>query len=258
MSYGLYLSAAGALSSMHRQDVFANNLANMNTVGFKPDQVVTRQRLPERLESPQGFVDPKWMLEQLGGGQFIDPTRVSMMQGDLVATGNDLDVAISGEGLFVVAGPDGAAPGDTRMTRDGRFTLNDAGQLVMAASGRRVLDTEGAPIELAPGVPVTIDAAGGIHQGGALVATLRLVDVSAGTLVKEGNDLLRFADGERPATRPFTGRLEQGHTEASAVDPILTLNGMMAAAKSAQANLKMMQYHDQLLGQAFNTFGRVA
>ena len=51
MNYGLYLSAAGTLSSMFRQDVIANNLANLNTVGFKPDMVYNRQRLPERLES---------------------------------------------------------------------------------------------------------------------------------------------------------------------------------------------------------------
>lgn len=258
MSYGLYLSAAGALSSMHRQDVLANNLANMNTVGFKPDQVVSRQRLPERLESPNGYVDPKWMLEQLGGGQFIDPTRVNMMQGDLVSTGNDLDVAISGDGMFVVAGATGTGPEHVRMTRDGRFTLNEAGELVMAANGRRVLDTGNQPIELTPGVPVRIDTAGGVRQNGAIVATLQLVDAPPGTLVKEGENLMRYADGETPTPRPFTGRLEQGHTEASAVDPIMTMNGMMAAAKSAQSNLKMMQYHDQLLGQVFNTFGRVA
>ena len=50
MNYGLYLSATGALSSMHRQDVLAHNLANVNTIGFKPDQVDARQRRPERLE----------------------------------------------------------------------------------------------------------------------------------------------------------------------------------------------------------------
>ncbi|MBT8484767.1 MAG: flagellar biosynthesis protein FlgF, partial [Phycisphaerae bacterium] len=50
MNYGLYLSAGGALSSMYRQDVLANNLANMNTTAFKPDRVTTRERLPERLE----------------------------------------------------------------------------------------------------------------------------------------------------------------------------------------------------------------
>ncbi len=258
MSYGLYLSAAGALSSMHRQDVLANNLANMNTVGYKPDQVITRQRLPERLESPHGFVDPKWLLEQLGGGHFVDSTRVMVGQGDLVATGNDLDLAIKGDGLFVVEGRGGTAPEHMRMTRDGRFTLNDDSELVMAATGRRVLDIDNRPITLTTGAPVTIDAAGGVRQGGAVVAELRLVNAPAGALVKEGENLLRFADGQRPTPGPVTGRLHQGHTEASAVDPIMTLNAMMAAAKSAQSNLKMMQYHDQLLGQAFNTFGRVA
>ena len=57
MNYGLYLSANGALTSMYRQDVVANNLANLQTVGFKPDMVATRQRLPQRLEDPSAMAD---------------------------------------------------------------------------------------------------------------------------------------------------------------------------------------------------------
>ncbi|MCP3905586.1 MAG: flagellar basal body protein, partial [Planctomycetes bacterium] len=58
--------------------------------------------------------------------------------------------------------------------------------------------------------------------------------------------------------RPFRGSIIQGHIESSAVDPIITMNSMISAAKTAQANLKMMQYHDQILGRTFNTFARVA
>src|SRR5262245_52880288 len=61
MNYGLYLSASGALTSLHRQDVLANNLANINTVGFKPDMVTTRARLAERLESPGAPIDPQFL-----------------------------------------------------------------------------------------------------------------------------------------------------------------------------------------------------
>ena len=67
MNYGLYLSAAGVLNNLQRQDVIANNLANVNTVGFKPDSVLTRHRLPERLESGH-LIEPREMLERLGAG----------------------------------------------------------------------------------------------------------------------------------------------------------------------------------------------
>src|SRR5690606_13067862 len=75
MDYGLYLSAAGVLTNMHRTDVHANNLANVATTGFKPDFAVIRQRLPERLEDNIADVPAHELLERLGGGVLVDPTR---------------------------------------------------------------------------------------------------------------------------------------------------------------------------------------
>lgn len=257
MSYGLYLSAAGALTSMHRQNVYANNLANIRTNGFKPDAVDIRARHPERIEDPQALAEPKWMLEQLGGGVYAQPTRVSLDQGQLMKTGNNLDLALAGEGFFVVSdGPGG--PETHRLTRDGRFTVNASGDLVTAAGGLRVLDANNQPIRIDTGQTVQIDERGGLVQGGSPVAQLRIVGAPASDqIVKAGHGLLRTLD---PATAPvrFDGAVRQGYTEASAVDPILTMNSMMNAAKAAQGNLRLMQYHDQLLGRAFNTFGRVA
>ena len=259
MNYGLYLSAAGALTSMHQQDVLANNLANISTVGFKPDMVYTRQRLPERLESPGTFVDPNRLLERLGGGQFVQPTRVSLRQGTLVQTDNDLDLALEGEGLLVIGGGRSTADEHLRLTRDGRLTINADGELVMAATGMSVLDRNNLPIRLDRSAPVRIDEHGEIMQNGTSVARLRIVATpDAGQLVKAGDNLLRLADGTPMPPGEADGRVRQGYTEASAVDPILTLNAMMNAAKAAQANLKMIQYHDNILGQMCNTFARVA
>ncbi|MCP3905330.1 MAG: flagellar hook-basal body protein, partial [Planctomycetes bacterium] len=247
MNYGLYLSATGALSNMHRQDVLANNLANMNTVGFKPDHVEMRQRLPERLEAGVVDADPKWMLERLGGGHLVAPTRVDLKQGAIVPTGSDLDVAIEGDGLLVVG--DASAAG-RRLTRDGRLTVSTRGELVLASSGTRVLGQGQRPIRLDRDAPVQIDRDGLIRQHGSVAGQLDIVSVDARHLRKDGASLLRFADGVDPATaptRPFRGSIIQGHIESSAVDPIITMNSMISAAKTAQANLKMMQYHDQIL-----------
>ncbi|MHC4590466.1 MAG: flagellar basal body protein [Planctomycetota bacterium] len=84
MNYGLYLAASGALTNIHRQEVITNNLANATTAGFKPDMVYARQRLPERLESGAG-TDPKELLEQLGGGTALMPTRLDLSQGAVTA-----------------------------------------------------------------------------------------------------------------------------------------------------------------------------
>ncbi len=258
MNYGLYLSAAGMLTNLYRQDVIANNLANLNTVGFKPDMVFTRQRLPARLESGQLMADPKWMLERLGGGQFVQPTRTNMRQGSLVETNNNLDLAIRGDGFFVLASGSGTGSDQLRLTRDGRFALTAAGDLVMAATGMRVLDVNDQPIRLGRGSKPRIGANGAVDQGGQVVANIQIAGVSDPTrLVKAGQNLWRL-EGGPPDRQSAVGSVMQGYVESSAVNALTTLNDLISVTKTAQANAKMMQHHDNLIGQAVNTLGRVA
>jgi flagellar basal-body rod protein FlgF len=257
MNHGLYLSAAGAMTAMHKQDVHANNLANVNTVGFKPDSVFTRHRLPERIEQPHLNADPHKLLEQLGGGQFLDPTFTSTAQGALAGTDRPLDVAIKGEGFFVVSG--GRNPNDIRLTRDGQFTLNESRELVMASTGLRVLDASNQPIRLDPAATITIDEHGEICQNGQVVARLQIAAATDPTLLrKAGHNLMRFRDGAAASLTPATGKVRQGYTEGSAVDPILTMNAMIGASKAVASNATMLQYHDHIMGQAVNTLGRVS
>ena len=224
MNYGLYLSAAGALSSMHRQAVLSNNLANMTTAAFKPDVVDMRQRLPERLENPNGFIEPRLMLERLGGGLFVEPTRVDLSQGNLEPSGNDLDVAFDGDGMFVVGDGRGTGPANERLTRDGRFSLNADGDLVTAAGGLPVLDANGGTISLTPGRPVAIDPFGQVTQDDRVAGQLKLVAAPPSrSLVKAGGNLFRLANNTRIPTQTPDGRLIQGHVEASGVDPITTI-----------------------------------
>lgn len=269
MNYGLYLSAAGALTNMHRQDVMANNLANVNTVGFKPDEVTFSTRLAERLDpgalSMMGGepADPQWMLERLGGGQWIAPSRVDLRQGALTRTGNDLDVAIQGDGFFVIDGSRNGTGGaeNLRLSRDGRFTRNSDGELVMAANGHRVLDVDNEPIVLDDQGMITVDARGNISQNGQTVATLGFVNVAnAGALKKDGDNLMRVEGrgGRQLQDAPLASAIKQRHVEDSAVDAITALNQMTNASKAVQANITMMQYHDNILGQVINTYGRVA
>lgn len=252
MNYGLYMSAAGALTSMHRQDVLSNNLANMNTVGFKPDAVAIRQ-LPSEREL-RGDASPRQLLEALGGVVQADDTRPTLRQGELVTGRSPLDLAIEGDGFFMVSGPGG----DPMLTRDGRFMLSSDGTLVTAAGGHEVLDANGQPVRLDPAREANIDGDGVIRQDGAVVGSLRFVDVTAGTqLRKVGDGLLALREGGAIADAAPTGRIHQSMVEASAVDPIATMNQLMSAAKAAQSNMRMMQFQDYLSGQAINTLGRV-
>jgi flagellar basal body rod protein FlgG len=68
---------------------------------------------------------------------------------------------------------------------------------------------------------------------------------------------MRFRDDVQVNLVPATGKARQGYTESSAVDPILTMNAMIGASKAVASNAMMLQYHDHIMGQAVNTFGRV-
>lgn len=265
MNYGLYLSASGVLTNMHRLDVMANNLANLATVGFKPDEVTFASRLPERLDPGSLSVmggepaDPQWMLEQLGGGTWAAPTRIDLRQGVLRPTGNDLDLAIDGDGFFTVQASSRDGAEALHLTRDGRFTINADGELAMSAGGHRVLDDQGQPIALDRTAPVSIDARGGVSQRGAIVATLAFANVAdRGALKKVGDNLLRLEGGSTVQRRRAAGTIHQRHVENSAVDPVMALNNLINASKAVQASATLMQYHDNILGQVINTYGRVA
>ncbi len=256
MNYGLYIAAAGAVDATYRQAVLTNNLVNSETVGFKPDMVFGRQRLPARLAAGSFGVgiDPQLMLEKLGGSPTLTPAQIDLTQGGLVETGNPLDLALDGKGFFVVQ--DGN--GQMRLTRDGRFTMDDAGQLVMAGNGMAVMDLRNRPIRLDRDLKVEINSRGDIEQLGTIVATIRITEPTDPTdLVKVGGNLLRSNSLPAPSTRANTGRVVQGHIENSAVDAVTLLKDLVGAAKSFGGNIKMMQYQDHIMGQAINTFGRV-
>ena len=143
MNYGLYLSASGVMANSYRQDVIANNLANSETVGFKRDLALFQERRTAFQErGGSGWSDP--LLEHIGGGILATPTVVDTHQGDLEPTANPLDVAIQGNGYFAVS--DGQ---EKHLTRDGRFMMNSAGELILSTEqGNHILDEKGKPIKL--------------------------------------------------------------------------------------------------------------
>ena len=258
MNYGLYLSAAGVLTNMHRQDVYANNLANINTTGFQPDAAVTQQRLPERLEDPTVFADPQRMLERLGGGVLQRQTKINFTQGALEQTNSQLDVALQGDGFLLVGTP--GSPSEWSLTRDGRLTRDAEGHLAMASTGRKVLNTDGQAIYVEAAGEVSVKADGAIEQNGEALGMMRVVMPSRREdLVKQGGNLFGLKAGFEDATNllPSSAQVTQFHIENSGVDPIMTLNSMIGAAKAAKGAAKMMQYHDFTMNLAIGTLGRV-
>ena len=251
MLYGLYLSAAGIMTSAHKQDVISNNLANSETTGFKRDMPAFRQRLTAFQENrrPGDWSDS--VLEGLGGGLFVQPSRIDLTQGGIEQTGSPLDVAIQGNGFFGVDDK-----GQTRLTRDGRFQLDRNGSLIVTG-GQNVLDKQGRPIRLTPDQPVSIDASGNIMQGNDVVATLGTFDVpDKAKLTKQGNGLLAYADPAKISPTDVTVHSE--YLESSNVDPTTEMAELMDSQRQLEANANMIHIQDTMLQLAVNNVGKIS
>ncbi|MDX2130484.1 MAG: flagellar hook basal-body protein [Planctomycetota bacterium] len=256
MSYGLQISASGVFTALYRQDVFANNLANMDTPGFKVDIPSTRPRDAVREEDGVWHLPSDRLLERLGAGAMLNPNRVSFAQGRLRTTGNALDLGIEGEGFFVVR--DQSAGDAQRLTRDGRMTRNAQGLLVLASSGQAVLGEDGSPIALPAGT-LTVGADGSLRVNGATFAKLKLVEIErTGELRKLGQGLFEVEPRELAAAKPAGGTVRQHAYEESGVDEVTTLLAMTSASREVETNTWMMREHDRMLDRAINGLGRVA
>ncbi|MBL8760210.1 MAG: flagellar hook-basal body protein [Phycisphaerae bacterium] len=258
MNYGMEISASGALSALYRQDVLANNLANAQTVGFKPDVPTSRFRAAAREEDGLYSLASNAMLEKLGAGNMAAPNRISFSQGALDRTDEPLDLAIQGDGFFVVRDSNDAA-NPIRVTRDGRLARSAGGQLVMAVSGLPVLDPAGNSINLRGTGEIKIDGAGVVTQGGQEAGRIHLLHIpDPWRMGKQGNSLFIPPTNAVLSRTPGTGTIRQGHVEQSSVDSVKALMDVAGAGREVEANIAMIRSQDRMMDRAINALGRVA
>jgi len=250
MNYGMYVSAAGALANSYRQDVIANNLANVETVAFKRDLALMRARGTEAdLKGQRRFTTA--MLEGIGGGTFGLPTFTDFSAASLEATGNPYDLALAGPGFFQVL--DGAK---TNYTRDGRFMIDEKGRLATVTGHLAVLSDEGDPIVLDRNLDFSVNESGVISQGSEIVARLGIVDFEdTSTLRKQGDNFITALAGNVP--HGVGSCVKQKHLESSGVNAIEQLTEMIRAQRMFQTNISMLQLQDQTLGLAVSRLGSI-
>lgn len=247
MVYGIYQSAAGLQLNQYRQEVLTNNLANLETTGFKHDMAIVRER-PPAVREPGGRWD--WSdrsLAGLTGGSFVTPTYTSFEQGPLEHTGGRLDVALFGSGFFAVQ--DGEA---VRYTRDGRFVVNAEGELT-TVSGHKVLGEEGTPIVVPPDAAgkITITARGDVRAGDQRFGRLTVLDFEDNQrLTKIGTNLFEAA----PDAQPVEARanLQPGYLEGSTVEPTRAMVSMIEVSRAYELNATLIGLADGTLGRAVN------
>lgn len=241
MPYGVYLSAAGANAQSHRLQVLSNNLANVNTAGFKPEHSVLQARFAELIE--QGNVSAGQRgIDDLGGGVTIRPAVTGFAVGQMQKTGNETDFAIHEPDTFFVVRRDD----EQFLTRAGNFLVDDTGRLI-TQNGEEVLGSDGNPIRIAPDIPFQVQGGGRFVQEGDLFELMLARPQSLGDLAHAGGNLFRPLaefDLAAPDRRPVTN----GMLESSAVSPTGAMMELIEASRVYEANVRMIQNQDNVMG----------
>ena len=254
MNGALWAAKTGLDAQQTRMAVVSNNLANVNTTGFKRDRAVFEDLLYQTLrqvgaQSSQDTQLPTGL--HLGTGTRVVASEKLYTQGSLTQTGNVLDLSIEGRGFFQILLPDGS----TAYTRDGSFKLDSQGNVVNA-SGYALQPPLSIPSDTQS---ITIGADGTVsvtQQGNASpqqIGTIQIVDFinSAGLQARGGNILLESAASGAPQVgNPGLnglGSLNQGTLEASNVNVVEELVNMIEVQRAYEMNSKAISTTDQML-----------
>jgi flagellar basal-body rod protein FlgF/flagellar basal-body rod protein FlgG len=230
MDSGYYAAMSGLVARTQALDTAAANLANAQTPGYRAEREFFRSVVlgPDGADSQLGETVNNYGL--LGGD------RLSMAQGAIAQTGNPLDLAIEGQGFFMVQMPNGP-----RYTRDGSFHRAQNGQLVTQA-GEPVLSVAGQPILIPPG-EVTVGSDGAVSVAGGVVARVGVFQFPAGTqLTPEGANRYMAPQGAT-ATAATDALIHQGAIEAANQDVV-----------EGSLDLVMMQRQAEMMQRALTVF----
>ncbi|MGE0230624.1 MAG: flagellar basal-body rod protein FlgF [Flavobacteriaceae bacterium] len=246
MENAALIGLSSQIALRNRMDVIANNIANLNTTGFKRESVVFEEYL-----MPVAGMDMATPSD--GRVSYVQDiaTVQDHSQGPVKQTGNPFDIAINGKGFFVVSTPDG-----DRYTRNGAFALNANGQLV-TSEGHPVLGT-GGPISFEnTETDIKIAADGTVSSSIGQKGRLQVVAFADERFLSPaGTSMFKAEDGAAPAGA-VEARLQQGAIEGSNVQPVVEITRMIEVQRSYQTLAQMMARTDELRRDAIGQLANV-
>jgi flagellar basal-body rod protein FlgG len=237
-------ASQGMILQMQKQDIIANNLANVNTIGFKSSSLFAEQ-VERYMNNPNGEVLPERVLK-------ADETFVDYSQGRSVETGKSFDFMINGSGFFTIMTNEGI-----RYTRDGSFMLDSEGFLADGNGGRVFGESGFINIDQTKGLVTVLDD-GKVMQDGQEIDTLRISDFNKPyRMTRMGNNYLRPLLPNNPVVRSDGYIIQQGYLESSNVDSIKTMVDMISSHRNYDILSKAIQSEDTTLEKAVNQIGNV-
>ncbi|HAT7920880.1 TPA: flagellar basal-body rod protein FlgF [Legionella pneumophila] len=232
----LYNSISGGRSDFKRQEIIANNLANINTPGFKADLYQAQTMYMNNANGNNQFSAHSFITQNANG--------VDISPGEIITTGRDLDVAIDGDGWIAVQD----SQGREAYTRGGSLRLNPNGQLI-TASGKVVLG-DGGLISIPPAQSIEIGSDGTISivplegdvKSLAILDRIKLVTLDRNNIYKNDEGLIQLKSGA--ATANSNIKLQSGALEGSNVNAIDQMVAMISAGREFDAQMKLLSTVD--------------
>ena len=258
MQRSLFTGATGMRAQQLNLDVIANDLANVNTTGFKRSRVDFQDLLYQTLRAPgsisaQGLEVPSGI--QLGHGVGVGSITKLFLQGSFVETGNTFDLAVEGDGFFQITLPDG----EIGYTRDGSFKINQDGTLVT---------TDGFPLEPEITIPEDVIAVGigldgtvSVTRQDSTVDELGQIElarfINPAGLLSQGRNMYRESEASGDPILVFpaeegAGTLRQGFLEGSNVSVVDEIVQLIITQRAFEVNSSVLRTSDEMLQTANN------
>ncbi|MFC1491112.1 flagellar hook-basal body protein [Nitrospinota bacterium] len=251
MEPGSYAIVSASMLQQRRLELLANNLAQVNTTGYKSDVPVFRIDVNRATEGQDLSLGPD--IVQQSAWKF---THVNYSQGSFSQTSNPLDMALNGDGFFVLRSPDGL-----RYTRAGQFSLSSDGTII-SPQGWPLLSTGDDPIQLPNASAVSggiyVNQSGQVFSNGQIVGQIKIADFPKPYLLdKRGFASFSPVDPGVDITTPANTQVFQGYVEESNVNPISEMVKLIEVARLYEAYQKAIQSFDSIDDRAVNDLGRV-
>lgn len=256
MLRGMYSSISAMINLQASQSVITNNMANINTTGFKSETLISKSFDELVLSNRDKYVNGQGKKQELGSlnpGVRIDEVNTNYTQGTIVSTDNDTDFALNGKGFFTIEDREG----NRRYTRDGVFKVNSMGYLV-TTTGDSVLGVNQATNALEPiyvgNQKISMDNRNNILLDSRLAYRFNIVDFQDyNTLNKVGQN--QFEGNNPVAANNYN--IQNRVKETSNVDLIDVTSALMTNMRAFEANQKVVQIMDTTLSKIANEIGSI-